>query len=88
MRWTCYLDECLSLLEQKRDYPTDHLLVCLVRVQLICNKGSDLTWNEALGDTEVGVPIDVYVKTLQSQLNDLDRSLPQNLKSNGIFQLL
>lgn len=85
MRWTRYLEECLHFLEEKKDYATDDLLVYLVRVQLICNKGSALTWNDMLGDAEVGVPTDLYVKTLKSQLETLERSMPQELKLNGIF---
>jgi hypothetical protein len=85
MRWTRYLDECLRHLEEKQEYPTDDLLVCLVRVQLICNKGSALTWNDVLGNTEMGVPTDLYVKTLKTQLDNLERSIPGELKSNGIY---
>lgn len=84
MRWTRYLDECLHLLEEKQEYPTDGLLVCLVRVQLICNKTSTLTWNDMLGGAEMGGPTDLYVKTLKTQLDNLERSLPGELKSNGI----
>ncbi|KIN06912.1 hypothetical protein OIDMADRAFT_150163 [Oidiodendron maius Zn] len=87
MRWTRYLDECLRLLEEKKEYPTDEVLVYLVRVQLICNKGSALTWNHVLGDTELGAPTDLYVKTLKSQLDSLECSIPQTLKSNVTLQL-
>ena len=88
MRWTPYLDECLRLLEEKKDYPTDNLLVYLVRVQLICNQGAASTWNDIFGAVETRVPADFYVKTLKSQLDNLDRSIPPELKSNGIFLVL
>jgi hypothetical protein len=88
MRWTPYLDECLRLLEEKKDYPTDHLLVYLVRVQLICNKGAASTWNDIFGGVGTRVPADFYVETLKSQLDDLDRSIPLELKSNGILNSL
>jgi hypothetical protein len=85
MRWTRYFDECLNVLEEKKEYPTDNLLVHLVRLQLICNKGSALTLNDALGDADVGVPTDLYVKTLKSQLDNLKHSVYPELASNGIF---
>jgi hypothetical protein len=88
MRWTRYLDECLRLLEEKKEYPTDALLVSLVRVQLICNKGGALIWNDLFGDAEMRIPADFYVKTLKSQLDDLERSIPGELKSNGRFSSL
>ncbi|KAF4631334.1 hypothetical protein G7Y89_g6795 [Cudoniella acicularis] len=86
MRWTPYLDECLRLLEERKDYLTDNLLVHLVRVQLICNKGSALTY-DVIGDAEVGVPTDLYVKILKSQLDNLERSVPRELKPNVTLQL-
>jgi len=88
MRWTRYLDDCLRLLEEEKAQPTDDLLVHIVRVQLICNKGSTLTWNDVLGDVEVGIPTGLYVKTLKSQLDNLENSIPQVLKANGIFLVL
>ena len=78
------MDECLHLLEEKQEYPTDHLLVCLVRVQLICDKGNALTWNGVLGDAEMKGPTELYIKTLQTQLENLERTLPEELKSNGM----
>lgn len=85
MHWTRYLDDCLHLLEEKQEYPTDGLLVCLVRVQLICNKGGALTWNDVPGYAEMEGPTDLYVKTLKMQLENLERCLPGELKSNGIY---
>ena len=83
MHSTRYLHECLHVLEEEKDCSTDDLLVYLVRVQLICNKGSALAVNEVLGDADVGVPTELYVKTLKLQLDNLERSIPQELKSNG-----
>jgi len=87
MRWTRYLDECLRLLEEKKEYSTDELLVYLVRVQLICNKGGASTWNDMFGDVEMRAPADLYVRTLTSQLDELERSIPPDLKANGITKL-
>ncbi len=83
MRWTRYSDECLRLLEEKKEYPTDELLVYLTRVQLICNKGSSTTINDLFCDAEIGVPADFYVKTLKSQLDNVEQSIPPGLRSNG-----
>ncbi|KFY44153.1 hypothetical protein V495_03611 [Pseudogymnoascus sp. VKM F-4514 (FW-929)] len=87
MRWTPYLGECLRMLEDNRDYPTDLLLVRLVRLQLICNKGTASTWEETFGDTAHQVPPNLYAKSLKCQLDDLERSIPVELKSNAILQL-
>jgi hypothetical protein len=84
MRWTRYLDECLRILEEKAEYSTDALLVYLTRVQLICNKGGASTINDLFSDVEIRMPADFYVKLLKSQLDELERSIPLELKSNGI----
>lgn len=84
MRWTPYLGECLRVLEESKDYPTDVLLVHLVRAQLICNKGTTSTWDDMFGDTANQVPPNFYAKSLKSQIEDLERSIPTELKSNGI----
>lgn len=77
------MDECLRLLEDCKEYPSDDLLVYLTRVQLICNKGSLTTFNDLFGDVEMRTPADLYMKTLRSQLDDLVHSIPTQLKSNG-----
>ncbi|KFY75166.1 hypothetical protein V499_04865 [Pseudogymnoascus sp. VKM F-103] len=84
MRWTPYLGECLRILEENKDYPTDLLLVHLVRAQLICNKSATSTWDDMFGDTSNQVPPNFYAKSLKSQLDDLERSIPAEIKSNGI----
>lgn len=87
MQPTRYLYECLKVLEEEKDCPTDELLVRLVRVQLICNRGSALAWNDVLGDADVGVPTDLYVKSLKLQLENLEHSVPQELNSYGTCPL-
>jgi len=84
MRWSRYLDECMRLLEVKKEYLTDDLLVSLVRVQLMCNKGTTSTINDLFGDTDIRVPADFYIKSLMSQLDELQRSFTPELKANGI----
>lgn len=83
MRWTPYLDECLRLLEEMREYPTDLLLVYLVRIQLIHNKVARAPWNDNLGDAAARLPPEFYLKALQSQFDDLKRSVPPEIQTNG-----
>jgi len=83
MRWTPYLDECLRQLEKTREYPTDLLLVYLVRAQLISNEASRSPWNDTLGDATANSLPDLYLKALKSQLDDLKRSVPPELQANG-----
>lgn len=81
MRWTPYLDECLQKLSEAKEYVTDELLVYLVRVQLLYDRvmGADIP--------AVVVPQDVYVQMFQSQMDELQKSIPESLQSNSIGTL-
>ncbi|KAF2188861.1 hypothetical protein K469DRAFT_564540 [Zopfia rhizophila CBS 207.26] len=89
MRWTSYLEECLRLLEEKKDYSTDQFLVYLTRVQLIRNQAATVVWTDTLptGNASDGLPKDFYVHTFKSQIEELKRSVPSELKSNATLQL-
>lgn len=74
--WTPYLDDCLEKLGEAADCETDALLAHMVRLQVISNK--------ALGVTApTAIPYDVYVETFLSELDRLQKSLPDRLKTNG-----
>ena len=83
MRWSRYLDDCLKILEEQKAFPTDGMLVHLVQVQLICNKGTELSSHTLFGDRDAGFPIDLYVKTLKAQLDRIESSMSQELRSDG-----
>jgi hypothetical protein len=86
MQWTPYLDECLGLLNETNDFPTDKLLVYLARVQLIHNAMGNAGCSDysALG-LQDGLPQDLQAEILQSRLEDLKRSIPPDLKANGMY---
>jgi hypothetical protein len=81
MNWTPYLEECLCILEKTKEYPSDSLLVCLVQLQLLCNRILTVNWNpDDSGNTK---PQELYMKTFESHLDQLKQSFPPELKSNG-----
>lgn len=81
LRWTSYLEECIRLLEDVKEYPTDSLLVFLTKVQLIDNQAVDSASGYITGETNV-LPAGIYSKILTSQLDDLKSSIPVELQSN------
>ena len=82
MRWTSYLEDCLCLLQETKEYSTDILLVNLVKVQLIDNKAVETTSNPISGAAEM-LPPNLFTRILTSNLDDLKRSIPTDLVSNG-----
>lgn len=85
LSWSPYFDECLQILQETKECPNDELLVCLIRVQLISNKVSTISWNDTfpVGDGGKQFPREFYTHALRSQLEEVERSLPSVLKGNG-----
>ena len=75
------------MLLETQEYPTDRLLVSLVRVQQICNKSMQAVSNEANSTYNAKSVMDqeFYVQILKSQLEEIKISLSPDLKSNGIY---
>jgi hypothetical protein len=86
MQWTPYLTECLRLLAENKDCPTDQLLVYLVKVQLICNKVASTAWTDdaTVGDGDKRLPAEFYLQIFKSELEEVKRAMPSELKTNGI----
>jgi hypothetical protein len=84
LRWTPHLDGYLQTLEETREYETDTFLAQLVRAQLITNQVARVPWNDTLGDPDSKLPAKLSRQLLQSHLDKLNKSLPQELINNGI----
>jgi hypothetical protein len=87
MRWTAYLEECLNLLQQTKEHPTDELLVYLIRVQLICNGIVADGWSDVyhITNTSQKLPRLHYMHLHKMQLDEVKRSMPDHLKINRML---
>ena len=86
IRWTPYLDECIAVLAEKEEYPTDTLLIQFVKLQLIVEKVSHGPWHEE-HDHDIGsskTPPIFYLKALQAQLQELKATVPPRIQANGM----
>lgn len=86
LRWTPYLDECVRLLSENSETPTDLLLVQFFRLQMISNKVTQNPGQESF--VEPGGPLKepwaFYLKDLQAQLKGCKQNVPPELEQNGI----
>ncbi len=86
LRWTPYLDECVRLLSENSEVPTDRLLVQFLRLQMISNKVTQNPGQE--GFVEPGGPLKepwaFYLNALQAQLKECKQNVPPELEQNGI----
>ena len=85
LRWTPYLDECITVLAENREYPSDALLVQLVKLQLIVEKVGHAPWHDGRGDTtgSARAPSIFYLKSLQAHLRDFKVNIPPEYQKNG-----
>ncbi|KIW02541.1 hypothetical protein, variant [Verruconis gallopava] len=84
MRWTSYLEECLQLIAEAKEYPSDELLTMLVRIQIIANSIEDEGWTEVypISGKSQRMPRHYFSHIYKMQLDDLKRSIPSHLADN------
>ncbi|KAK1714396.1 hypothetical protein BDP67DRAFT_618253 [Colletotrichum lupini] len=88
LRWTPHMDECLQVLDEQPESPSDRTLVALVRMQLLKEEAGKMSaaWRPETTFDIVDshrTPPAMYVKLLQRQLQQHIQSLPSELQSTG-----
>ncbi|KAL4865429.1 hypothetical protein BDV12DRAFT_174701 [Aspergillus spectabilis] len=90
LRWTPHMTECLNILAEAKAAPGDALLVQLARTQLIVDKvvtelGSDC---DNINERDfLKAPFSLYIKGLQSQLDQVRNLTPPELTQNNTLIL-
>jgi hypothetical protein len=82
LRWTPYMDDCLSYLEQNAEWHGDYLLAQQVKCQLITDKILEVPWQ---GHSE-GPPV-YYLKALESQIQGIRMGLKPEFREDRVAQL-
>jgi hypothetical protein len=78
---SAHLDACLSSLLARREYPSDELLVHLVRIQQLSQSIS--LWLHGHDHKSPSLPITLLTNSFQSQLTTLRSSVPPHLSNNA-----
>jgi hypothetical protein len=82
LKFAPHLEECCQRLATFREYESDKLLVQLVAIQRISLKISGL-FNETNASFEnSAMPLRVFIKSMQGELDDFKRNLPSELQQN------
>lgn len=78
------MDECLQILDEKKECSNDEILAQQVRLQLVVEK---MALDMSCGGTAVSSShtnsTSLYLESLQSQLQDVKMSLPTRFQDNG-----
>ncbi|KAH7219297.1 hypothetical protein DER44DRAFT_805235 [Fusarium oxysporum] len=85
MRYTKYIQQCLAVLEQEREYNTDMRLVTLVRVQHLTERIAQLNAPDDPAEEVVGLPaapLSAYVSAFHGELDRIRNELPPELQND------
>ncbi|KAF2493509.1 hypothetical protein BU16DRAFT_541190 [Lophium mytilinum] len=82
LRWTPHMNECLDVLAEVKEHPTDDTLVQLVRMQLIVDKAVQFSahYGEIGSNDFSQTPPSLYRLALQGQLQEIEKNV------SGSFQ--
>ncbi|KAF9774979.1 hypothetical protein IL306_006978 [Fusarium sp. DS 682] len=89
MRYTKYIQQCLAVLEQEREYETDIRLVTLVRIQHLTERIAQLNAPDDPAEEVVGLPaapLSAYVSAFHGELDRIRNGLPPELKNDREFR--
>ena len=77
------MDECLEILAQRKECPTDAILVQQVRLQLIIEKATQIPRSDVLSIDVVKPPPAFYLKALKIQLQEVRNQIVVESQANG-----
>lgn len=76
-----YLEACCGVLERNMEYPSDELLVSLVRTQYLAQSIS-LTFAFTSNSILTDLPLAMIVESFRQQIEALRASLPGDVRDN------
>ncbi|KAJ5734117.1 hypothetical protein N7493_002903 [Penicillium malachiteum] len=90
MRYSTYIQQCMSELEEADELESDAYLVQLVKIQHLSEKIACLDGRYDV-DTESEridkAPISGYILAFEAELEMIHKTMPRRLKTNGLLQL-
>ncbi|KAH8888157.1 hypothetical protein GQ53DRAFT_725352 [Thozetella sp. PMI_491] len=78
LNWTPHMDECIRVLSESPEWEGDHVLVTMVKSQLIIDQLLRASWQ-----TPPPSPPIIFVSALRSQVQGIKNEIPRQLKEDG-----
>ncbi|KAF2812287.1 uncharacterized protein BDZ99DRAFT_439292 [Mytilinidion resinicola] len=87
LRWTPHMNECLEVLAEAKEFPTDDTLIQLVRMQLIVDKAVHFSaqHGEVASNDFSRIPPALYRLALQGQLQEVEKNLSGNVQHEVVL---
>ncbi|KAK2594267.1 hypothetical protein QQS21_008046 [Conoideocrella luteorostrata] len=89
LRYTSYVQECMRVLENEREYDSDITLLYLVRVQRLTERIFEFSSKDKGEEDIPGMPpapTSAYVAAFQNEIDRMRDSLPPRLQNDHIIQ--
>ena len=85
LRWTPHMEECLQIVDERKECPNDEILVQQVRLQLLVEKMGQGTGRDGTMDSPAHTrgPPSLYSETLYSKLQDIKTHLLNQPQTDG-----
>ncbi|KAJ4409435.1 hypothetical protein N0V82_009476 [Gnomoniopsis sp. IMI 355080] len=75
---TTYLEYCCQILEERMEYPTDQLVVLLVRTQQL---SQSISTTLASRNTQDSLPLSLIVQSFQHEIRQLKNTIPESFNN-------
>ncbi|KAM3065427.1 hypothetical protein ACMFMG_011452 [Clarireedia jacksonii] len=86
MKYPVYLDECCRIIAEEKEYPTDVLLLELVKITDLAERIVHTAY-VAQRENEMSVPTALQLGAYTAELKTLKKLVPEDLKDNIILQM-
>lgn len=77
---TTYLDHCCRILEEQMEYPSDRLVVLLVRTQQL---SQSVSMTIAFRNNRDSLPLSLAIQSFQHEIRQLRSTVPDSLSDDG-----
>lgn len=88
LKYTPYIQNCIRVLENEREYESDMALVYMVRIQRLTERIVEITAKDR-GEEEIpgipSAPMSAYIPALQSEIDRLRSRLPPKLRNDSLY---
>lgn len=88
LRYTAYIQDCMKVLEDSREYESDITLLYLVRVQRLTERIFELYSNDKAVEDIPGLPsapISAYIAAFQNEIDNMRANLPPKLQNDSML---
>lgn len=81
---TGYLDDCCRIMERQMEYPSDLLVVYVIRIQQL-SQSISMTLDFRERTLQTDLPLMILVKSFQQQIEQFRASVPDTLRDDRKF---